>query len=218
MNIIVTGATGTAGSEVIRQALLDEEISQVTALVRTPLTVQHPKLQSIIHTDFFNYTILKETFKEHDACIWCLGISQNRVSKEEYVRITYDYTIEAAKSMLESNPSIGFIFLSGGGADSNEQKKMLFAKIKGKTENKLNSIGFKRLHHFRPNYIHSTFPGRKRKIEEKLLDPFAPLVYLMMPNIIIHVETLAKAMIKAAKYGAHKLILENKDIKNFVQQ
>ncbi|TAK59384.1 MAG: NAD-dependent epimerase/dehydratase family protein [Bacteroidetes bacterium] len=216
MNVLVTGATGTAGSEVIRQAILDSEISEITALVRKPLHVQHPKLKVIQHENFLDYSTLTETFKRQDACIWCLGISQNRVSKEEYHTITYDYAIKAAQAMQRTNPEITFIFLSGGGADSNEKSRFLFARVKGKTENKLNTLGFKRLHHFRPNYIYSTEVNRKRKLEEKLIDPFAPVLYRLFPNIIIGAETLALAMLEVAKHGATKLILENKDIKKIL--
>src|SRR5437762_3346998 len=100
MKIIVTGATGMVGSEVIRQAILDKDIEEITAIVRKPLDVTHPKLKTVIHQDFMDYLSLMEIFKKNDACLWCLGISQNLVSKEEYYKITYDYTIAAAKDML----------------------------------------------------------------------------------------------------------------------
>jgi putative NADH-flavin reductase len=101
--IIVTGATGMVGSEVVRQAILDDEIEMVTAIVRKPLDIQHSKLKTIIHKDFNDYSNISDLFKQRDACIWCLGISQYQVSKNDFEMITYNYTVEAAKAMLNVN-------------------------------------------------------------------------------------------------------------------
>ena len=110
MKIIVTGATGMAGAEVIRQAIADNDIHEIIALVRRPLAILHPKITTVIHQDFLNYDAVMDYFKDCDACIWCLGISQLQVSKEQYVVITYDYTIAAAKAMLAINPKYSFCF------------------------------------------------------------------------------------------------------------
>src|SRR5436190_24183802 len=106
MKIIVTGATGLVGAEVIRQAILDNGITEINAIARKPLELNHQKLKTIIHKDFLDYSSLTELFKSCDACLWCLGISQSQVSKEEYHTITYSYAVEAAKAMLNANPSI----------------------------------------------------------------------------------------------------------------
>ena len=90
MKIIVTGATGLVGAEVLRQAILDETIEEITAIVRRPLSLQHPKIKTIIHQNFLDYSTLSDVIKKHDAFLWCLGISQSQVSKEEYQTITYD--------------------------------------------------------------------------------------------------------------------------------
>ena len=90
-----------AGSEIIRQAIADDGITAIIALVRRPMEISHPKITEIIHKDFLNYDTVKDQFKECDPCIWCLGISQLQVSKQEYGVITYDYTIAAAKAILQ---------------------------------------------------------------------------------------------------------------------
>lgn len=82
MKIVIFGATGTAGSEVVRQAIVDPEIEQLTVVVRKSIELNHPKVKIIIHSDFLDYTKLLPVFQEADACIWCLGISQTLVSKE----------------------------------------------------------------------------------------------------------------------------------------
>src|SRR5262245_42727081 len=129
MKILVTGATGMAGAEVIRQAIADQSIEKITALVRKPLLLKDARLQIVIHADFLDYSNCAHLFREHDVCIWCLGISQTQVSKQEYHTITYEYVVAAANAMLAVNPSIGFIFISGDGADPTEKSKTLFARV-----------------------------------------------------------------------------------------
>ena len=124
MKIIVTGSTGTVGSELVRESVTDDSIEKITLLARSPANITHPKIKEIIHKDFLHYTGLENVFKEADACIWCLGISQTKVSKEEYFKITHDYAVAAAKAMLVANPSITFLFLSGQGADSSEKSSV----------------------------------------------------------------------------------------------
>src|SRR5256885_11045556 len=153
MKLIITGATGMVGSEVLHQAIADNDIDEVTAIVRRQPDAQHPKLKTIIHQNFLDYSNLTDVFKNNDALIWCLGISQNAVSKEEYIKITYDYTIAAAKAVVQTNDELKFLFISGEGADNTEQTKILFGKIKGRTENVLMQMPLKKLCIVRPGAI-----------------------------------------------------------------
>jgi len=217
MNLMITGATGTAGSEAVRQALADTRVKKVTVLSRRPLTTAHKKLRVVLMEDFLNYSGVKNKLKGHDACLWCLGISQNAVSEEDYVRITYDYALAGAKAMKAANPKLTFCFLSGGGADSQEKSRILFARIKGKTENALDRLGLRHLYHFRPAYIHPAKDQPKKLFYERMLEPFTPFFYRFLPGTIISTVELAKAMIETAQNGAPKAILENNDIRNVVQ-
>lgn len=179
MKVIITGATGMVGAETVKQALLDQEITQVTAIVRKPLTTQHPKLNTVIHNDFLNWQSLTETFKQHEACIWCLGISQNKVKTEtEYHTITFDYAINAAKAIVEANSDMAFLFLSGMGADSKEKSPTLFARIKGKTENALLRLSLKHLYIVRPGGIKPSQWNPNAQLLEKILYPFFPIFQL----------------------------------------
>ena len=138
MKLIITGVTGVAGSETVRQALLDSRITRVTAISRRSISLQHEKLRVIVIKDFLDYSPIINDLKDHDACLWCLGVSQNQVgSDEEYHTITYEYAMAAAEALLSVNPNIIFGFVSGMGADSTEKSKTLFARVKGKTENAL---------------------------------------------------------------------------------
>jgi uncharacterized protein YbjT (DUF2867 family) len=213
MNVIITGATGMVGSETVRQALLDTAITKVTAIVRKPLVLQHPKLNVIVHQDFLNFSSLSNILKEHDACLWCLGISQNKVkNEEEYHTITYDYAVNAAKVMLQANPSIKFLFLSGMGADSKEKSRTLFARIKGKTENALLKLPFKQLYIARPGGIKPSTWNPNAPFSEKIMYPLFPLFKLLLPSFVITAVQLAHAMLYVAKNGSDKQLMENVDL------
>ena len=213
MRIIVTGATGLVGAEVIRQAISDPNVAQITALSRRPLNLSHPKLKTVIHHNFLDYTQLGDVFKSHDACLWCLGISQSQVSKEEYHTITYSYAVEAAKAMVQANPSISFLFLSGAGADSTEQSKTLFARVKGKTENALKQLPFKNFVIARPGGIKPVHKNPNTAFTNKIMIPFFPLFELLMPKMFISSVQLAKVLIFLTKNKADKIIPENTDLK-----
>jgi uncharacterized protein YbjT (DUF2867 family) len=211
--IIVTGATGLAGAEVVRQAILDEGVSEITALVRRPLSIQHPKLKIVLHDNYRDYSGLTALFQTHDACIWCLGISQTQVKQDEYIRITYDYVVTAAQAMLGANPAIAFVFLSGMGADSLEKSRTLFARIKGKAENNLKRLPFKKLYIARPGGIIPVHKKENPAFFERLVIPLFPVLNLIMPGSMIKSTDLAKAMIRLVKDGSDKVIHENLALK-----
>lgn len=213
MKIIVTGATGTAGAEVIRQALLCDAIEQVTALSRKPPDMQHPKLKVVIHADFNNYQGLEEVLSGHDACIWCLGISQTQVNKEQYEQITYNYTLAGAKAMIIANPGMSFVFLSGQGADTTEKSRTIFARIKGKTENALCRLKFRRLYMARPGGIWPVHTNPNMAPVNKRMLPFFPLLNLLFPFTVIKADILARAMLRLALEGSEAKVLSNNQLK-----
>jgi len=213
MKIIVTGATGMAGSEVVRQAIDDNDITGIIALVRRPLEITRPKITTVIHDDYSLYDDVKDHFKNCDACIWCLGISQLQVSKEQYAVITYDYTIAAAKAMLAINPSIHFVFLSGNGADRSEKSKVLFERMKGKTENALLQSGLKKVTIARPDAIWPKHRNKRAPFAYKLVAPLFPLIELLAPRKIIGSAALAKALLHLAKNPGEKNTYENMELR-----
>ncbi|MDQ3003322.1 MAG: NAD(P)H-binding protein [Fibrobacterota bacterium] len=212
-HIIVTGATGLAGSEVVRQAILDKDIEKITALVRRPLPIQHPKLNIVLHENFRDYSVLRDLFASHDSCVWCLGISQSQVKEDEYIRITYDYAVTAAQAMLNANPRITFLFLSGMGADSQEKSRALFARIKGKAENNLKRLPFKKLYIARPGGIIPVHKKENPALFERFLIPLMPLINFVAPSTMISSVDLAKAMLDVVKNGSDRIVLENMDLK-----
>ena len=209
MRLIVTGPTGLAGAEVVRQCLADPRITTVTVLSRRPLAATHPKLATVVHDDFLRYQPIADRLAGHDACLWCLGVSQRDVEKDTYVRITRDFTVAGATAMLSANPTLTFGFLSGGGASSSERSLLLFGRVKGQAENRLAALGLPRLYIFRPGYIEPSQPRERARFEERLFAPFTPLLHRLLPSSLITSADLARAMIRVVQDGAPERILDN---------
>ena len=170
MKVIVFGATGLVGRGVLSECLNHPNISQVLSIGRRPSGVAHAKLQEIQHKKFTDYTDIAKNLKGFDACFWCLGISSFGMDEESYRRITHDFTMEAAKTLIRANPGLCFCFVSGEGTDDTEQGRSMWARVKGRTENALKEIGFKKLFLFRPGFIASTKGTDPRR-------PIARLIY-----------------------------------------
>jgi uncharacterized protein YbjT (DUF2867 family) len=212
MNLIITGATGTAGSAALQEALQAKDIEKVTVLTRRPLGFSHPKLVEVIHDDFNNYEKIKDALANHDGCLWCLGISQSGLSEAEYLQITYNYALAGAQAMGAVNPRFIFCFLSGQGADSKEKSHILFARVKGQTENALMALPHPRVFCFRPGFIHSPTSAPKTWLERWIAKPLAPFLYKFAPGLIISASGLGRAMIQIIRSKTGKSILENDDI------
>jgi uncharacterized protein YbjT (DUF2867 family) len=166
VNVLLFGATGMIAQGVLRECLLDDRVKSVIAVVRAPLSFTHPKLRELIHRDFTDFSPLSGECEAVDACFFCLGISSAGKGEEEYRRITYEYTLAAARA-LPTNPSLTFIYVSGEGTDNTQRGRSMWARVKGRTENELLAMPF-HAYMFRPGYIQ---PPARRDLE----DPGVPM-------------------------------------------
>lgn len=216
MKAIIFGATGMVGQGVLRECLLDPEVESVLTVGRTQTGQRHAKLQEIAHKDFADFSAIEQDLAGYDACFWCLGVASAGMSEQDYTRMTYDYTIAAARVLVKQNPNMTFIFVSGTGADSTEKGRTMWARVKGKTENEILRMPFKAAYVFRPAFIQPLHGIQSRtKLYRTLyvvVAPLYPLIKLLLPNYATTTEQLGQAMIKVAKHGATKHVLESSDI------
>jgi uncharacterized protein YbjT (DUF2867 family) len=210
MHIILTGATGLTGGEVLRQALLDSNITQVTVLTRRKLAVSHRKLNAVLMSDFLDYTGLD--LGSAIACIWCLGASQAGANEAEYMVSTVDFPLAAARAMHAANPHMRFCFVSGRSADPTEQRRSLFARMKGRAERLLADVGLP-IFIFRPGYIRPTAVSGPRKDFARFLAPIGALVALLGDEYAIDCDQLARCLLDVAQHGAQHSLLVNSELR-----
>jgi uncharacterized protein YbjT (DUF2867 family) len=208
--LLLTGATGFTGGEVFRQALADPAIERVTVLGRRPLGRAHAKLVEIVRGDFLDWAGLP--LAEQDACIWCLGVSQAAVSREEYERITVEYAVAAAKAMFAARPGLRFCFVSGRGADVEEKPGPLHRRVKGRAERKLFELGGE-VYSFRPAYIRATARSGPRADLARFLAPIGAAMAWWNADLAVDCDRLAACLLDVAKHGAGERVLENRAIR-----
>ncbi len=212
---IIFGATGMVGEGVLHQSLNNPDVESVLVIGRKPCNVKHNKLQEIIHNDFFDYSVVEEKLKGYNACFFCLGVSSVGKKEKEYAHITYDLTMTAAAALSKVNPDMTFCYVSGQGTDSSEKGKLMWARVKGKTENDLKNYSFKAVYLFRPGFIKPIKGLKNAYFLAGALGFFYPLFRIFLPKYVCTLKDLGNAMVKAASTGFSKSILENSDITEF---
>ncbi len=203
------------GKSVLLECLEDEDVESVLLINRRPLNMSHKKVTEIIHQDFHDTSLLADAIKHYNACFFCLGVSSVGMKEDEYQKLTYDLTLGFARTLASVNPAVVFCYVSGTGTDETENGKIMWARIKGKTENALLALPFKGAYMFRPGYIQPLKGVKARSgIVNILYVVFTPLYYLLRPfkGLMTDSVSLGKAMINVVKYGYGNRIIEMKDI------
>ena len=209
---IITGATGMVGEGVLHECLLHDNIESVLVINRKPCGVIHPKLKEIIHADFFNLSAIEQQLAGYHACFFCLGVSSVGLKEPEYTRLTYTLTMNFAETVFKQNPGMTFCYISGASTDSTEKGRMMWARVKGKTENDLMKLPFKQVYNFRPGIIQPTKGLKNTLVYYKYLGWLIPIIKLAAPNYISSLNQIGLAMINAVTKGYEKQVLEVKDI------
>jgi uncharacterized protein YbjT (DUF2867 family) len=215
MNVVLFGATGMVGAGALLECFADPRVASVLVVTRSPTGRSHPKLREVLHPDFFNYDTLREPFAACDACFFCLGASSIGMSEAAYARVTYDLTMAAARVMVAANPNMTFCYVSGVGTDSTERGRTMWARVKGKTENALLTLGFKAAYMFRPGYIQPIGDVQSKtgwvQTAYDIARPLYPLIHRLLPNNSTTTSNLGRAMIQVAVAGYSKQVLYSAD-------
>ncbi len=214
LRIILTGSTGMVGEAVLLECLKSEKVAEILVINRRPCGYMHPKLKEIIHSDFLNLTPLKTELGGYNTCLFCLGVSSVGMKEDEYKLLTYTLTMHVASVLVGMNPDMTFSYISGAGTDSSEKGRMMWARVKGKTENDLRKLNFKQVYAFRPGMLKAT-KGQKFTLKYyKYFEWLYPIVKFILPGSACKISELGQAMINASYHGYTEQILEVKDIIN----
>jgi uncharacterized protein YbjT (DUF2867 family) len=216
MKVILFGATGMVGQGCLRECLLDPDVESVLSVGRGRTGQQHPKLHEIVHDNFLDYSAIESRLAGFDACFFCLGVSSVGMDEERYRHLTYDITLAAATALSKLNPDMVFVYVTGRGTDSSERGDRMWARVKGKTENDLLKLRFKAAYMFRPAGIQPLHGIRsKTSWVQAIYVGAAPLLSLLnrvAPKYMTTTEQVGRAMIKVARDGYPRPVLESEDI------
>lgn len=212
MNILLFGASGTAGGAVLQVCLNTPVVKEVRAIVRRPLGRRDAKLWEIAHSNFLDYSGVAEAFRNVDACLFCLGISVTQVSKEEFVKISHDYAIAAAAMLMAESPGAAFHYISGAGTRA--QSRTFWSKVKGETENELMELAGADC--WRPGFIDAQPSASLPRMYAML----RPALRLLKPFRSLYVagEDLGRAMLEATRERLRRRVIENAEIRELAER
>ena len=216
MKVIVFGATGMVGQGVLIECLRDPDVTEVLTVGRSATGQQHPKLREIVHKDFLDFSTIEKDITGYDACFFCLGVSSIGMDAERYRHLTYDITLAAARPLARLNPDMTFVYVTGAGTDSTEQGRVMWARVKGKTENDLLKLPFRVAYMFRPGAIQPLHGVRSTTAWVQVLyvmtGPLLSFLHQVAPKYVTTTEEVGRAMLNVAKRGYPRPILEMDDI------
>jgi len=209
---IITGATGMVGEGVLMEALAHPDVEKVLVINRKPCGVAHPKLTEILHTNFHDLSPVADQLAGYNACFFCLGVSSVGMKKDVYYSLTYTLTMHMAEILSKQNSDMTFCYVSGAGTDSSEKGRLSWARVKGKTENDLMKLPFKKVYAFRPGFM---LPEKGAKNAHGYYAVFRilyPGLKALFPGFVSTLKVVATGMINSVLKGYEKPVLEVKDI------
>ena len=216
MKVFIFGATGMVGRAALLQCLRDPDVEQVVTIGRTATAAREQKLCEIVHQDMLNYTGMEDSLSGFDACFYCLGVASSGMKEADYERVTYGFAVAAAEMLSHINPGMSFVFVSGSGTDSTEKGRVMWARVKGRTENALLRLPLN-AYMFRPGFI-EPMDGIESKTSSyrafyRVTKPLFPILRWALPNQVLSTRDIGQAMLNVARRGYKKRVLETRDIR-----
>lgn len=209
---IITGTTGMVGEGVLHECLQHPLVESILVINRKPCGVSHPKLKELIHADFYNFSAIENQLSNYNACFFCLGVTSIGKEEEEYYKLTYTLTMSLATPLSRLNPEMTFCYVSGASTDSTEKGKTMWARVKGKTENELMKLPFKKVFAFRPGFIKPTKGLKHAHRFYKYINWLYPIGRALYSSGFCTLKEIGLAMIHAVNAKEDRKILEGKDI------
>ncbi|MFS8097439.1 NAD(P)H-binding protein [Lentzea alba] len=212
MKILLFGATGTVGRGVLEQCLSAPDVDEVLVVTRRALDFKHPHLRQLLHDDFTDYSTIADQLAGFDACFWCLGRTSSALKGSEYVRVTRDFTLAAARTLAAHNPQLRFCFVSA--VDAGADARLRAARVKGETEQELLKIF--------PDTMYTLRPAHVQPMHLNDLDRYSlgyrvavrafPVLDRLLPRYTTTAERLGRVMLDIARQGSSKQVFEGMDL------
>ncbi len=146
LHVLVLGATGATGKELVKLLLKNSNFSKVSLFVRRIIDVNHEKLT--IHKIDFSRLDEYNSLVKGDILFSALGTTKQEAGgKKEQFLVDYTYQYKFAKMASENGVS-HYSLVSSIGANRNSF--FFYPKIKGALEYSVKSLKFKKIHIFQP--------------------------------------------------------------------
>ncbi|MET8309767.1 NAD-dependent epimerase/dehydratase family protein [Micromonospora sp. NPDC005173] len=215
MRVVIFGATGMVGQGVLRECLLAEDVQEVLTVGRKPTGQRHPKLRELVVADVGELDAVRADLTGVDACFYCLGVSSLGLDEAAYTKISYDYPLAAARLLAEVSPRVTFVYVSGVGTDSTGRGRVMWARVKGRTENAVRDL-LPNGYAARPGFIQPTHGAVSRtrwyRVLYAVTSPLFPVVSRLFPNQVTSTDRLGQAMLRVAREGSPRRVLAGKDL------
>ncbi len=213
MKVIITGATGMVGEGVLLHCLNSPEVTQVLIVNRRHYNLTHPKLTELLVADFMDLAAVTDKLAGYDACFFCSGVSSVGKKEDEYTRLTYDITLNFAQAVASVNPNLVFTYVSGASTDSSEKGSIMWARVKGRTENALFKLPYKKAYAFRPGIMKPVDGQQSLNGVYRWFLWLYPVVNFFAPKATLTLHQVGQAMINCVIKGYNKPVLEVSDIR-----
>jgi len=214
MDVLITGSTGMVGKSVLQECIKDKRVENIYLINRIPVSLKSPKISEFILADFLKVAEIKKNIKNCDACYHCMGITSFGHSSEYYYKVTFEMTKAITDLVYSINSNSIMTYVSGEGTSTNENSKISWANVKGKTENYILNKGLKDAYMIRLGLL---IPENGIKAKTKLYNLFYTLMTPLFPimKLIPTITTSSKlgiAMINSVYYPNSNKYLDNKKI------
>ncbi|KAM4063980.1 NAD(P)H-binding domain-containing protein [Hirsutella rhossiliensis] len=141
MKVIVTGATGNAGRQIVQQCIDSPRITKVVILTRRAVSGEvesHPKVEVVMQQDFSHYTeAVMSRLEGAEACLWAIGSRAEQLKSEKglHRKVGVELPITAAKAfcarLANKVPAKGkfrFVFCSRHAAERSRRPLLLMSE------------------------------------------------------------------------------------------
>lgn len=148
MRVLISGATGLVGEQLLNQLIANENVTSIVILGRSIHVINHPKVRSFF-VDMSNLSVaLNSPF---DVAFCALGTTIKKAgSKPAKYAVDHDYVVNFAQFCKANGVNrIGIVSSIGAAATSSN----FYLKTKGEMEVSVSTIGFDHTVFIRPSFL-----------------------------------------------------------------